>query len=608
MISTLRRLRPTRATLGALVGLLVAVSFGAVRDFVWADLRAGLVDLRGLSRVTRVLVWAGFGLLFAMVGALLFNDFLRAQFPLMPMTRTLPGRGELLPLALVPATVFMIAVAWAFSLAGALHSHPAIRLGALVLYLLLAARDVWGMVISVSAGFTGFSDLARLGLSLGSLLVVVLVFALRGRAEPRPALEFSILLVCVSVTLVLGQIDAAETLRTLGEPIGMANLQFFMALLGGLVSPLLLLIGVDIAAFAQQAAGWATSTVTQRLPRWVAGVLLGLLVVWRLRDVALEAADRIGRSSPGAQAWEYGGALGEVAIVGVAWWLFVRLVRSREARPAGGAVELPTAEHVGESAAKNAMPLVLAYSGWMLVLFVLLSIAAAFPLPAVTGTVFELTRWLQDTNPGWNLLVAVAGVGVAVWLSRRGRVALALYLGIFGLLHLWWEAAARGRPLGALAWRGSEPVDFWWVALFALVAVAWRVRGRLTAARVGRLIFLVLVTALLRQTDFISSPFSPFLGFTGIGFIAFGIVWDSITAGSWANEGTPGLPRASRIFLYLGYVLLTVTVINWALTSHDLYSVGKFTGDAALVGLNRFGRPMLYAIFAVTLAAPADAK
>ena len=51
-------------------------------------------------------------------------------------------------------------------------------------------------------------------------------------------------------------------------------------------------------------------------------------------------------------------------------------------------------------------------------------------------------------------------------------------------------------------------------------------------------------------------------------------------------------------------MLLSVAVINWAVVSHDLAAVGSLTGDLGLVGLDRFGRPMLYAIFAATLALP----
>ena len=46
---------------------------------------------------------------------------------------------------------------------------------------------------------------------------------------------------------------------------------------------------------------------------------------------------------------------------------------------------------------------------------------------------------------------------------------------------------------------------------------------------------------------------------------------------------------------------MTVTVINWAVASHDLEAVGRLTGDVGLVGLEAFGKPLLYTIFVVTL-------
>ncbi|HEV2126903.1 MAG TPA: hypothetical protein VGW38_29485, partial [Chloroflexota bacterium] len=183
-----------------------------------------------------------------------------------------------------------------------------------------------------------------------------------------------------------------------------------------------------------------------------------------------------------------------------------------------------------------------------------------------------------------------------------------MYLGLFGALQVWWEITQPEALLGWFAWRGDEPVDFWWVVVLNGFALYWLVRGELTAARAARLLFLVLITWLLRQTDFIENPFDPvagLTGFTGAGFIAFGLLWDALTAGSWANVETPGLPRVSRIFLYLGYVLLTVTLVNWAVTTHNLGEVERFTGEGALVGLARFGRPLLYGVFALTLALPA---
>jgi hypothetical protein len=179
---------------------------------------------------------------------------------------------------------------------------------------------------------------------------------------------------------------------------------------------------------------------------------------------------------------------------------------------------------------------------------------------------------------------------------------LALYLGILGANAFWIQVTNPGMPLSFFGWSGLEPVDFWWVVFFCSVAVFWAVRGGLTEDRARRLLLLVLITALMRQTGFIEDPFSPVLGFTGIGMIALGLIWDALTIGFWANYDSPGMPRVSRIFLYLGYILFSIAVLNWSVATHDIAQVDFFTGQAALGGFGLFGKPLLYAIFAVTLA------
>ena len=179
---------------------------------------------------------------------------------------------------------------------------------------------------------------------------------------------------------------------------------------------------------------------------------------------------------------------------------------------------------------------------------------------------------------------------------------LALYLGILGANDLWIQLTNLGRPLSFFAWSGLEPVDFWWVVFFGAVAVFWVVRGRLSEDRTRRLLLLVLITALMRQTGFIEDPFSLVLGFTGIGMIALGPIWDAFTIGFWANYDSPGMPRVSRILLYLGYILFSIAVLNWSVATHDISQVDFFTGQAALGGFGLFGKPLIYAIFTVTLA------
>lgn len=600
----LQRLRPARTTLAVVVGLLWAISFGALRDFVWADLRGGLMDLRGLGRTTRALAWLGFGLLAAMIVALVFNDVWRAQFPFIAVrSETDAGRGALLPIALVPVSLFLFAMAWSFMLTGALHSHPVIRLGALLLYVSTA----------ISMTSTAISDLSGRPLlgwtAVGAIGLVPLIFAARWRAAPRPAPEFVLFLVPVALTLALAQLQGVTSWRLNNVPIMFFSLSLNLGAAQQFVLPLLFLIGVDIANFTQQAAGWTTAILAARLPRWLTPTALLLFLAWRLRDVVAEAIARVDLNGWRTEAAVYCVAALVPLGTGVSWWLIKRLSKRADE-------ERVTAPAINEVVERWALPLILVYNATALLNALLLSIAACLPTlgrlvgdfalgTSLSNQVIDVTSEVFNaTFVPWRFLIDGSAVLLALWLARRGRGALALYLALFGLLDIRSELLAPGMPLARFTAIGpGNPLDFWWVAIFGAVTLFWLFRGRLTATRAAGMLFLTLITGLLRQTDFIENPFSPFFGFAGIFFIAFGIVWDVLTSGSWANEGTKALPRSGRIFLYLGYVLLTVTLVNWAVTIHDLTTISSFTGDIAVTGLLRFGRPLLFAIFAVTLAA-----
>ena len=607
MAIPLQRLRPTRTTMAAVVGLAWALSFGAVRNFVWADLREGMIDLRGLARSTRALVWIGFSVLGVMLLAILFNDAWRAVSPLVALTSSLAtvGRGSMLPVALVPATLFLLTTAWAFALTGALHARRSIALGVMGVYLLSAGGWV-NSDTALASWLIGAGELGEVwGMAAGwaALSLVPVFFLVRRKREARPALEFLVLFLVVALTLLLAQAQHMESWQTMGMPVLLAMLEMNVAALQGMVMPLLLLIGVDIAIFTHQASGWVAGSLTERVPRGFPQAILLAALAWRLHQVLGEMVERLATSTPAAEAIQYAGALGIPLAAFVVWALV-----ARRAEPAGGE-EGATPGGVLEAAERYGFPMILAYAGVQLAGDVVVLFAQAIPMTPLTAAIQAVAVGLTGlmnrflTTP-WHLLVNAAALVGAVVLARRGRRSLALYLGIFGVMHLWYEATNPGRPLSSLAWRGAEPEDFWWTVLFSGVALLWLVRGRLTAERATVLLGLVTMTWLLRQTALLDDPYSPlFFGYSGIGFLAFGILWDVLTAGSWANEGTEGLPRVSRVLMYVGYMLLTVTVVNWALTSHDLGTVGQFTGDTAMVGLERFGKPLLYGIIALTLAA-----
>jgi hypothetical protein len=596
-VSRLRRVRIThQAPVRSVAESAGRATFGtfsdAMRRLVIDDLRPGVVHVGDLPRPARTLAWLGFILVFAGTGMLFFNEPLREAFPLLPMVGGTTGRGELVPFVLIPVTVFILSVAWGFMLAGALHSRLLVKLAVLLLYLVVASVWTASTVTGIPAAL----------LSGGALLVVPVFFFLRRKAAEAPASEFAVLLVLVALTFGVSQIYAIDAWRSSGVPGVLANVPTLLYTIDMLVIPLMLYLGVDIAEFVHKTASWTSGLADVWAGRRVMYAILFLLLGWRLVSVVLEAAGRIGKSSPADQAAAYAGALVIPLSVGAVWWLVRRY---------GG--DPVTVETLLEVAKRVALPLIAIYLGLQGIEIVvvliggllgLLFVRAGLGGPGDPGGILALADGLIKQDANWQTLVAGLAIVAAFILARRGRPTLALYLGIVGANALWISLTNPGRPLSFFAWSGLEPVDFWWVVTFAAVAGYWAARGTLTEIRTRRLVLLVLITLLMRQTGFIEDPFSPVLGFTGVGMIALGLIWDALTIGFWANEGSRGLPRASRIWLYLGYILFSIAVLNWAVASHDILQVDFFTGQAALGGFGIFGKPLIYAIFAVILARP----
>ena len=185
--------RPRRAQHGLVASVRFGwqVLWGAVRDFVWADLREGVLDLRGLGSPLRALVWLGFGLLLLVILAMLQGDLWRQSFTLVALTQGIPGRGRLVPSAVIPVTFFLMSLAWSYVLAGALRSRRLIRFGVLAIW----ALTMTGAMIS---GGTATS----LGFAIGvlTLLAVPIAFAIFAFTKPRRVLEMLTLLVLVTAT------------------------------------------------------------------------------------------------------------------------------------------------------------------------------------------------------------------------------------------------------------------------------------------------------------------------------------------------------------------------------------------------------------------------
>ena len=615
-----RGARPSRITWAALIargraaaiGLLWAISFGALRDFVWEDLRGGLIRLHGLSRAVRFQVVLGFVLLLGSVALLLFNDFLRVRFGLVAASIDIPGRGNLLPTVLLPVTLFLMAVAWSYTLAGALRVHPLLGSVPLLLYITTAL----GALISASDPNTRF-----LWLGWGAVAAVALMFVLPATRRLPVDVAFPLLLALVGVHYGLVQTQILVQDRVSGIGLGQINLEASVQSLQSLGLPLLLLLGMDIARFTQQAATWTALVVRRRLPDALVYVALVGVLGWLVYGQFVELRAAVADSGWRTALTGYAGGLGIPVGIALVWGVVAWTARRRTRRvPAPGRDPLTPGE-LGEHAEQAVLWVVMARMASVLLAFALFHVQgtvgpAAYLTAGQTQNVALIlvallniaAGWIASLQDTWLWITAagslLVGLGLA-WRRPQWRAA-ALYVAAYGVTQLWLLLTDSDGPLAVLEWQDTARVHLWLVLLVLAATLVWSVRRALTPARAGWLFFLLMVLVLLDQTDFIEDPFSPFFGFAGIGFVAFGIAWDALTAGSWANVETRALPRTGRIFLYIGYVLLTVTLINWALSTHNLDITGRYTGDAAILGLSALGKPLLYLFFPLVLALPAD--
>ena len=587
--------RPGRNVIVVLGAFLFAISFGAARDFVWEDLRGGAVRTKGLPAPVRALVWLGFCVLAGMVLVMLFGDALRRAVTLEASGNGTVGRGTLVPTPLVPVSMFVLALGIALLITGSLHLRWPFRIAALFVQISLTSG--FAFATRDSSGDTGVLDVivpVTFGLS-----IAFCVF--RWFRPPRPVVEFLVLFglnaTCLAVAqILLRQVDT--DLGTTNFALTAVNQQ--MLDLATLALPMLFLLGFDLAELGERAASWTSQLVFGRLGRIAPFIALGALVVWRLRVIILGVVDAIDIDGAGEVAGSLAGGLLLVAGLAFLWWLLGSARGGREPLHFAGFGE--TARAVGTPAVALYFLPLLCVTFWIGVH------TAAFLLRVPNVDLFTVSRSIDQvdaliSNADWirGGAAVLALVAVPFIVRRMGR-APAMFLAGVGFMYLHSEAVAPRRFLDALGADVELSTDVWVTLFIVGVGVVLLAKRRLDIPRALDLFVALVIAEALRHSSLLEDPFSAVLGFTGFFVIVFGLVFDLLTVGAWANEDEPRAPRTGRLLTYLGYVLCSITIVTWAVVSHDLVQTTTFTGSAALIGFEVVGRPLLLGAIALAVA------
>lgn len=576
---------------------LVAVDAvrGVARDFLWSKLREGAIKLRGSSPGMAAVVVLGSALLLLTATSFALGDVLRTGRDLIVLPSGAPGRGSLVPSGLVPATLVLLSAGAALALGGALHAPRAVRVAMLLLWLAVSTAT-----IGLARALEDTAD-SPAWPAWVPLLGVVAVFVVRGRRPPAPVIELGVLFASVGSFFAITGTVLVQSDELSGGTFAIQQLSVLLGQLLLLSTPLLFVAGLDVIAFGVDASTWVLRFVDRRLPAWSAFLGVAALGGWRSRDLLVEQIGAV-RDSGAADALlpVLGAGLLVAALWG--WWLVVSRLAGR--RP-GSAAGDDTIDH---GSARVRLPLGAAFAGTSILLVPLLLVVQSLSYFDVTS--FRTIELLNDVVEGmgsdvfilWYRLVLGTGlVVVAGFVARRGDATLAMFLGAVGLAEVIARSLAELPGVGDLLWDGPEELDVAWTITFVATGLWWAARRRLTEVRAERLLHVLLLGALLRQFGFISDPLAPLLGFAGVGFVVFGLVWGYLTGGGWANGTSDGYPRSTRVFLYVGYSLFSVSLLNWFAVTHSVGELASISDNGAF-GVRTLGYPLLYALFTLGLS------
>ncbi len=578
--------------------LFYQIFVGGIRDFVWSDLNEGRLRLNGLSRPVQLIIISGFLVILYTLGLIIFSDTLRNQETLIPLTytRATSGRGALVPQSLVPQTLFVITMGWSFLLAGSIRINRWLKYFLIYVYLLLFMQMFFTFIGALSVSFVNARRIIQVGLALISYFTIAVVLIYRSFRPPRPGVEFGVIFFLNSLLVGMASISMVDALEEFGTSLGIASLEVFLSSMTILVLGFVIFIGMEIARFVRKLSGWSSEIIAFRLPASTLRASLVVIIVLLLIELFQE-----GRTYLAQRALQDSllGLVSGAVIIGVVlifWRIFKRW--AGETRPF---IQEEALDNIVDKYSLYIISGLVAAAVFNVAILLLLPILTLVNATSLVDRLNSITQFVTDQTD-W--FVIIFGAFILLWGMRVGwqkRPFSGLFLSIAGFQIVWFRLTDPGRPLEVLNWQGSFPVDFWWMLLLLGLTAVWFRRKQLSPARTINLIFLMLIVLILQQTDFIEDPFSPFLSFAGVAFLAFGILWDILTIGSWANNSSKNFPRLSRIYLYLGYVLITAAAINWSFSQHNLFWVEQFTGNGALLGLDTVGRPMLYILFPMLL-------
>ncbi|MCW2765662.1 MAG: hypothetical protein JWO11_1621 [Nocardioides sp.] len=530
------------------------------------------LQLRGLTFVERHAARVGLVTVALLLGSLLFAEVWRSG-ELVPIGED--ERLAFLPRALLPATLVTLLIAWTLILWGALTASPVFRVVAAVAFMMTNA-----FLISPSSFEIGDQralawgpDLVHVGyyLSPGVLLLSIAVARLP-RVHRWLLPVWRTLVFAGAGLFFLGQLWIYEAYVEEGFPSSIQVLvDGAVQETDGLLNPLIYVAAVLVIDFSldvTEGAAVAARDASRRVARWLLVALLAVklwIVLVRHRDDWTTYVQE--------RPWAAVHTVVMVVVLAVTVRLVARFGMTRafdtvkERLLYGGALVLSLIT-IGQVVVVS------------LGVFFVVELGADEIPGFVDGyPVFGLLNWGQPIAAGLALVLGL-------WLLRRGaehgrtRRPTARELGSGLVVMGVWLVPEF--ILNASEWNPGfsfELVDILvTVAAAAILAVRWR-RIETSAAATLAAITIFAWLALSRG-DWIAFLGGLF-GLPAIVVVVFGIGYSIAGDSGFTRSSSRRLPQGSRVLMFVGYLVLSVTILHWLEVTHavslaDGYAFGGF--------------------------------
>jgi hypothetical protein len=520
--------------------------------------REGRIRLAGLDAPTWVLAAVGIVALAALSVSVLFADSFRAG-RLVDLGTT-GGRTDFLPAAMLPVTLVAMGLAWTLILSGACRASWPVRVGAAFAFLVINAAISKPAALSVRR-----SAALEIGPTLASVAYyvvpgIVLLSLILDRIRPTRRVTPTAIPALLAAGL-LAFFGALLWVHTGNEEVDLVVyvptfVDGAIIELQGLLVPMVMVGGLGVVGFAHAVAG-AASTPAWAARRTVAlGLLAGLLAVKLWIQLGRHLGERLD-------------AIGQAPVrAAFTLALLALLVAGARALRRWLGPSRPEVEAVQERLL-FAAALLLALPGLvsMLVLAVQQFIVTQLDWISAAKLLlrFPFSGWLLVAD----VLIWIAALVAGVLLVRARDRPVRRELGGALALVAGWELCF-AVPSLLERFPGFDDVLFdvaLTVAVAGYAAARWR---RLDAAAAVRLAaFVAFAWLVSTKGDWLGIVASIF-GFPAIAVVLIGL-WFTILAGSaFTSVEGARIPRASRPLIWIGYLVLSMTLLQWFQSSHSI--------------------------------------